>query len=171
MPQSLIIKNGKFTARLYEVSSLLVLPLANIRKLWKLMFDEAWSNAETIATIEDWLPQAARDEDLRHAYLLKQYETASMKMKLKKLMLEGLGTSINTDISRARLRLKQAQEPTDKLRAQAGLCNAMLPKTECQQAVKAVKDLEKSIKAAKRNQDRLEKLQTIFAEMAGKSRI
>ncbi|MDL2318092.1 hypothetical protein LJC74_03230 [Eubacteriales bacterium OttesenSCG-928-A19] len=165
MSQSLIIKNGKFTARLYEVSSLLVLPLANIRKLWKLMFDEAWSNAETIATIEDWLPQAQLEEASRQLRLEGEAITARQEAEAKRQYVEALGSSLDMSIKQAKQRLQQAKQPADKLSARAALCNAMLPKTEYRQATQTVKALEIEIKKAMRNQDRLEKLQTIFNEM------
>lgn len=165
MPQSLIIKNGKFTARLYAVSSLLVLPLANIRKLWKLMFDEAWSNAETIATIEDWLPMALSEEISRKQYLEGEAITARLDAEVKRQYVAALGSSLDISIKQAKQRLQQAKRPADKLSARAALCNAMLPKTEYHQATQTVKALEAEIKKAKRNQDRLEKLQAIFNEM------
>jgi hypothetical protein len=50
------IKRGTFVCTLYDAGNLMELPLANLRKLWKLMFSEAWENRETIQMIRDWLP-------------------------------------------------------------------------------------------------------------------
>ena len=49
------IKNNRFVGTIYNVNSFLEMPVKNIRKLWKLMFDEAWNNEETIQTVKRWL--------------------------------------------------------------------------------------------------------------------
>lgn len=59
--QSVTIQRGSFTVQLYEVAGFMELPLANIRKLWKIMFDAADENREAIAAIRDWLPSALDD--------------------------------------------------------------------------------------------------------------
>jgi len=49
------IKNNRFVCTIYNANSFLEMPLKNIRKLWKLMFDEAWNNVEAIEIVKRWL--------------------------------------------------------------------------------------------------------------------
>ena len=62
--QPITIKRGTFVCTLYDVGNLMELPLANLRKLWKLMFSEAWENRETIQMIRDWLPVNLENKEL-----------------------------------------------------------------------------------------------------------
>lgn len=54
--QPITIRRGTFVCTLYDIGNLMELPLANLRKLWKIMFSEAWENEETIQMTRDWLP-------------------------------------------------------------------------------------------------------------------
>ena len=54
--QPITIRRGSFVCNVYDVGNLMRLPLANVRKLWKIMFSAEDENRETIQTIKDWLP-------------------------------------------------------------------------------------------------------------------
>lgn len=60
----------------------MALPLANVRKLWKIMFSETCENKDTIQTINDWLPQtvtcseAAIQEEQTNLWQVTQYVSA-----------------------------------------------------------------------------------------------
>lgn len=51
----LTIKNKSYVCHLRDVEVFKELPLANVRKIWRLMFDEAWINQQVITDIRDWL--------------------------------------------------------------------------------------------------------------------
>lgn len=70
--QPITIQRGSFVCTIYDVENLMALPLANIRKLWKIMFSAEYENGNTLQTIRDWLPStvestktAACDEQAR----------------------------------------------------------------------------------------------------------
>lgn len=54
--QPITIQRGTFVCNIYDVGNLIRLPLANVRKLWKIMFSAQDENRETIQIIKDWLP-------------------------------------------------------------------------------------------------------------------
>ena len=56
-PQPITIRRGTFVCNVYDVGNFMMLPLANIRKLWKIMFSAEVGNREAIQTIRDWLPR------------------------------------------------------------------------------------------------------------------
>lgn len=63
------VVQGSFHAQLYDINSLLDLPLANVRKLWKTMLSATWENEKSIDQVRGWLPRAAENaaEDIRLA--------------------------------------------------------------------------------------------------------
>ena len=101
MTRPLVIKNGRFVARLYKISGLMVLPLANVRKLWKLMFDEAWNNEETIIMIRDWLPKIIDEAQAKIPYLEAELITAKEDAETKRRIVTALGTSLDRKIEQA----------------------------------------------------------------------
>lgn len=52
----IIIKNNRFVCRIHDTDSFIEMPLKNVRKLWKLMFAEAWRNEDSIESLRRWLP-------------------------------------------------------------------------------------------------------------------
>lgn len=54
--QPITIQRGTFVCNIYDVGNLMRLPLANVRKLWKIMFSAQDENRETIRIIKEWLP-------------------------------------------------------------------------------------------------------------------
>ena len=171
MSQHLIIKNGKFVARIYLAFAFIDLPLANVRKLWKLMFDEAWNNEETIAVIRDWLPKITDEAKAKIPRLEAELITAQQDAETQRRIVTALGTSLDTKIEQAKRQLRSAKrkgQPETVARAQVFLYDAMKPKTERLQAVKNAKRIENEIKTANQNQSRLEKMQIIFNEMSKK---
>lgn len=59
--QPITIQRGSFVCTIYDVGNLMGLPLANVRKLWKIMFSAEDENRETIQTIRSWLPVFAAE--------------------------------------------------------------------------------------------------------------
>jgi len=50
------IKNKTFKCQIYDIATFMEMPLEKVRKLWRLMFDEAWNNTESIEMFRTWLP-------------------------------------------------------------------------------------------------------------------
>ena len=72
----IVIRNNNFKCRLYDIDTFMDMPLANTRKLLRLMFGEIWSNEESIETLRAWLLNKCagtgalvivRESDLAHA--------------------------------------------------------------------------------------------------------
>ena len=59
--QPLTIQRGSFVCTLCDIGILMRMPLANVRKIWKIMFSAEDENRETIQTIRDWLPVNATE--------------------------------------------------------------------------------------------------------------
>lgn len=54
--QPITIRRGSFVCNIYDIGNLMRLPLANVRKLWRIMFSAEDENRETIEMIRGWLP-------------------------------------------------------------------------------------------------------------------
>ena len=54
--QPVTIQCGTFVCTLCDIGILMRMPLANVRKIWKIMFSAEDENRETIQTIRNWLP-------------------------------------------------------------------------------------------------------------------
>ena len=50
-----VIRQDRFVCELRDLDVFLELPITNVRKLWKIMFDSAWENGDAIDAICDWL--------------------------------------------------------------------------------------------------------------------
>ncbi len=138
----IVIKWRAFNVRIYDVNSLLKLPLANVRKLWRLMFDAIPDNEMTIGTIREWLPEAV-------ASTKEQHEARRMMLDGERLAAENVRRTVATFGSVATKEQKAAV-------------------IEARQRVKYA---EGNAKAAATQHERAKKLQTIFNEMAAKAKI
>jgi len=100
--QPIIIKRGTFVCTIYDVGSLMELPLANVRKLWKIMLDAAWENEETISTIRAWLTAAidqTKEQQMAYANLLDGERTAAETVRRT---VAAFGSAATTDHERAK---------------------------------------------------------------------
>ena len=113
------VVQGSFHAQLYDINSLLDLPLANVRKLWKIMLSAAWENEKSIDQVRGWLPRAA--------------ENAAVDIRLAENALEDAKTAAA--------------------------------------ARHAVKDAQRRLTNCKARQEKVQKLQAIFDDMAAKAKI
>jgi len=121
--------------KIHDMDSFLDMPLKNIRKLWKLMFDEAWRNDESIENLEQWLPNTharlGAEVQFRECELAQALHIAEEARRTK----AAYGSVISKPVNEA---LKKAQQ------------NARYAERMCKQS--------------KRDLVRIEKLQLIFAE-------
>ena len=113
------VVQGSFHAQLYDINSLLDLPLANVRKLWKIMLSAAWENEKSIEQVRGWLPRAA--------------ENAAADIRLAE--------------------------------------NALKDAKTAAAARHAVKDAQRRLTNCKARQEKVQKLQAIFDDMAAKAKI
>lgn len=113
------VVQGSFHAQLYDINSLLDLPLANVRKLWKIMLSAAWENEKSIDQVRGWLPRAA--------------ENAAADIRLAE--------------------------------------NALKDAKTAAAARHAVKDAQRRLTNCKARQEKVQKLQAIFDDMAAKAKI
>jgi hypothetical protein len=135
--QPIIIRRGTFVCTLYDVGNLMELPLANLRKLWKIMFDAADENTDTIAAIRDWLP-------------------ANLTETGKQLRAEQCSLTLSG----------QQVETQRRTVAAFGTMATKEQKDALTLAQRAFRKAEKRMTIAKAAQIKARKLQSIFNEMA-----
>ena len=173
--QPIIIRRGTFVGTLYDVGSLMELPLANTRKLWKIMLDAADENEETIATVRAWLPQAVAEAKSSIPPLEEELTAAKRDAEAKRRTVAAMGTILMERITitkRELARAKKKRLPAEKLATyQEAYDRALRPKTEHQLAEKEVTRIAGALKAANAAHEQAKKLQTIFAEMAAKAKL
>lgn len=118
--QPITIRRGSFVCNIYDVGNLMRLPLANVRKLWKIMFSAEDENRETIQTIRDWLP--VNVENTKQAAQEKQelFQLAAKEAELLRREIAAFG-SVATKKQKAALatarRGLKASESTAKAAA------------------------------------------------------
>lgn len=137
----IVIRQGRFCATLYDVPSLMDFTPANLRKLWKLMFEDGYENAEAIGIIREWLPRAVADTEA----------AAQDAWECCKHALKDAEAARSTVAAFGSVATKEQQ---NALKA-AGARH---------------KRAQKGAKAAKAKFERAKKLQSIFNEMAEKAR-
>ena len=140
--QPIVIKSGTFKCTLYDVGNLAELTTANLRMLWRIMFDAAYDNTDALAAIRDWLPraveQANADLVAQKAVLEKERALAEIARRRSSFM----GAAIT-------------KEEKVKLRAALG----------------GVKSADTNVKTATGTYKRIQRMQTLFTEMAAKADI
>lgn len=136
--QPVTIKRGSFEAQLYDVGYLMDLPLANIRRLWKIMFDTADENRDAIAAIQEWLPNAIVNTEAATRKALDSYRQTAKETEDIRRTVAAFGSVATKD-----------------------------QKTALANAQRRLKAAEKRATAAKAKHERAKKLQTIFNEIGG----
>ena len=137
--QPITIQRGSFVCNIYDVGNLMRLPLANVRKLWKIMFSAEDENRETIQTIRGWLP--------RNAEIAKQSAQEKQELFL--------------------LATKEAEHLRREVAA-FGSVATKEQKAAIAAARRGLKAFESAAKAAAAAHVKAQKLQTIFNEFTTK---
>ena len=73
---NLTIRNNRSIFQIYDVKNFLEMPLKNVRKLWVLMFAEAWNNEEALETVKHWLENYIDETSEKEAAMVKAAEYA-----------------------------------------------------------------------------------------------
>lgn len=170
--QPITIKRGSFMVTLYDIDRLMELPVANIRKLWAIMFDAAYENTATISTIREWLPAAIASTksgiDRARFRLAGAKADAETKRRAAACMGDGYWAKQVADIRTA---LKRAR--TEVL--QEGLAHRLEKAIEQRDAPKiaarAAKNAEKDVRTALADHAKANSMQSIFTEMYAKAKI
>jgi hypothetical protein len=134
--QPITTQRGTFVCTIYDVSNLMELPLANIRKLWKIMLSADYENRETIQMIRDWLPANIESTEKCALELQGSLQQAAQDAERLRREVEVFG-SVATKEQKA---------------AYAA-------------ARRKLRTVEKMVKAAKAAHVKAQKLQTIFTSM------
>lgn len=120
----------------------MALPLANVRKLWKIMLDNAPENVDTIQTISLWLPQTLA--------------TAEAAIPAEQSRLE---------------QVTQYVEALRRKVAAFGSVATKEQKAELKEAAAVLRYAKRLAREAKLKPERAKKLQTIFNKMAVTAKI
>lgn len=162
-----------FHAQLYDINSLLDLPLANVRKLWKIMFSAAWENENAIKQVQDWLPRAAENaaEGIRLAEenLADAKAAAAKKHSEYAVMGDGYWQKAVANLKRMLKAAKAKKAPAQTIdeisrRLDRAIINRDAPKL----ADQAVNAAQRRLTQRKAEQEKVKKLQAIFTEMDSK---
>lgn len=135
--QPITIQRGSFVCTIYDVENLMALPLANIRKLWKIMFSADYENENALQTIRNWLPSTV--------------ESAKTTAHDEQARLEQVAQYVSA------LRSKVAAFGSMATKAQ---------KAELKEASTVLRYAEKLAKDSKARHERAKKLQTIFNDLS-----
>lgn len=137
--QPIIIQRGSFVCTIYDIGNLMELPLANLRKIWKIMLSAPIENEATIEQIRTWLPtNTTNSEKVIHA------QQSLLKQAVQEL--ETLRSSV----------------------AAFGSVATKEQKADLISARRKAKAAEKALKTAKAYHAKAQKLQSIFTEMTQK---
>lgn len=136
-----VIKHGTFQATIYDVPSFVDYPLANLRKLWKIMFDAAWENEEAIETIKTWLPGAIEETEAAIQEEQAFFRQTAQETETLRRNVAAFGS------------IATKEQKVDVIKAQ-----------------RLIKTAKNRVKSAKALHAKAHKLQTIFIELADKAR-
>lgn len=170
------VVQGSFHAQLYDINSLLDLPLANVRKLWKIMLSAAWENEKSIEQVRSWLPRAAENaaEDIQLAEnALKDAKTAAAARHSENAAMgDGYWQKTVTDLKRM-LKNAKAKKATASVidKITHNLDSAIQHRDAPRLADRAVEDAQRRLTNCKARQEKVQKLQVIFNDMAAKAKI
>lgn len=137
--QPITIQRGSFVCNIYDVGNLMRLPLANVRKLWKIMFTAEDENRETIQTIHDWLPRNIESTKRTAQERKELFEAAAKETERLRREVAAFG-SVATKEQKAALAT----------------------------ARRSLKAFESTAKTAAAEHNKAQKLQTIFNELTTK---
>lgn len=161
--QPITIQRGTFVCNIYDVGNLMRLPLANVRKLWKIMFSAEDENRETIQTIRDWLPvfvtECAERITAAEAELATAKATAARKHSESAVMGDGYWSKQVTSLKAA---LKRASNKGNEANLTRALENAIAQRDAPKLADQAVRAVQGRISVAKAAHVKAQKLQTSF---------
>ena len=132
----IVIKNNRFVGRIYNMDSFLEMPLKNIRKLWKLMFAEAWRNEDSIENLKQWFINT-------HGRLGWEIETREWELA----------------------HAVQCAEEARRVKESFGSVATKEVNEAAREARKAAKHAEDMCKRAKREFQKYEKLKALFQEL------
>lgn len=192
--EPLTIRSGAFSCTLYDIDNLTLLPLANIRKLWGIMFSAQWENEQSVLETRQCLSKAIAlaKERISHdeAELIATRATAEVKRR-EIVVMGGDPSAIDSRIKSLKAALKKAESysawvdkkakpPTEAKKAAmeteaanmvAHAERALETAINQRNAFSAVKVAEHLLKVDKSEYERIVKLQNIFKEMAEKAQI
>lgn len=131
--QPITIQRGSFVCTIYDVGNLMELPLANIRKLWKIMFSADYENRETIQMIRDWLPVNVESLKKHAQELQGSLQQAVQDAERLRREVEVFGSAVTKEQKAAHTAARRR-----------------------------LKTVEKAVKTAKADHAKAQKLQTIF---------
>lgn len=167
--QPITIQRGSFVCNIYDVGNLMRLPLANVRKLWKIMFSAEDENRETIQTIRDWLPaftaECAERIPQAEVELAAAKATAARKHSESAAMGDGYWSKRVTALKAA---LKRAANKDNEANLTRALESAIVQRDAPKLADQAVRAAQGRVTAAKAAHVKAQKLQTIFNEFTTK---
>ena len=164
--QPITIRRGTFVCNIYDVGNLMRLPLANVRKLWKIMFSAQYENEETIQLIKDWLPtfiaECADRIPQAEAELAAAKVTAARKHSESAVMGEGYWSK---RVNRLKAALKRTTSKDNEAQLTHELENAITQRDAPKLADRAARVAQERVTAAKAAYIKAQKLQTIFNEL------
>lgn len=167
--QPITIQRGSFICTIYDVGNLMGLPLANARKLWKIMFSAEDENRETIQVIRSWLPAFAAECAERitqtEAELAAARTTAAQKHSENAAMGDGYWSKRVTNLKTALKRVSNKDNEANLIRA---IDSAIAQRDAPKLADQAVRAAQRRVTAAKAAYVKAQKLQTIFNDFTTK---
>lgn len=134
--QPITIQRGSFVCTLFDINNLMELPLANLRKLWKIMFSATSENAESIHTITAWLPLNVSNAKSHVTAVQDILQQTAQEMESLCSTVAAFGSVATKEQKAALIAAKRKH-----------------------------KAAEKDVKTAKNQQERAKKLQIIFNEL------
>ncbi|MDL2273425.1 hypothetical protein LJC34_02620 [Oscillospiraceae bacterium OttesenSCG-928-G22] len=140
--QPLTITRGTFTAHLYDVGGFMELPLANTRKLWKLMLEDTYKNEDAINTVREWLPGNVKNMNAAAQSALDHCKQARKDADTAHSTVAAFGSMVTKE-QQAALRAANARH----------------------------KQAQRDVKTANARLTKAKKLQTIFNEMAANAKL
>ena len=133
----IVIKNNRFVCWIYDMDSFIEMPLKNVRKLWKLMFAEPWRNEISIENLKQWLPNTLSRLGSEMGFRECELVQALHIAEDTRRAKEAYGSVISKPINEALIT-----------------------------ANKNVKTAERILKQTKRELEKSEKLNRLFAELS-----
>ena len=116
----IVIKNNRSVFRIYDMDSFIEMPLKNVRKLWQLMFAEAWSNEESIQNLKQWLLNAhdrlGMEMEVKGWELAHALQCAEDARRVK----EPYGSAATKEINEAARETRKNAKTAERLHKQSG---------------------------------------------------
>ena len=112
---NIVIKNNRCVFQIYDMDSFIDMPLKNIRKLWKLMFAEAWRNEESIQNLKQWLlnthDRLGMEVEVKGLEFAHAVQCAEEARRVK----ESYGSAGTKEINEAALEARKNAKRTDEM--------------------------------------------------------